>query len=184
MMNLRNTRKIHDEDMELVKNALVRDLCDIWESSNLPFVEEFRVKVRVSELIEEAQSLERSRAYTRYRHDSSWIAKTSATYDVLFDLTKCRCYRYCKSALEIVAPKCKCPPGKKIPDIKQSEKEFTDLEFYADQIFSRALTIDSSIDKRSSQEIQRIEDLHVSKKRRREESEKRLEKARKRLEKA
>ena len=66
MMNLRNTRKIHDEDMELVKNALVRDLCDIWESSNLPFVEEFRVKVRVSELIEEAQSLERSRAYTRY----------------------------------------------------------------------------------------------------------------------
>ena len=176
LLNLRDRRQLHDDDLELIKMALVRDLCDIWTTSNVPFVEQFRVKVRISELIEEAQSLERSRV-SLYKNNYIWIEKTLATYEILFDLSKCRCYRYCKSAEEIIASKCTCSleSGKKIPNIKQSEKDFTDLEFYSDQKFARILRIATSIDTQTSWEITRLTNVYESRKRRRETSEKNLE---------
>ena len=78
-----------------------------------------------------------------------WKEENADKYDVLFDLAKCPHFKYAKSKDDILnAPndKCNCGPESKILAERQSDKELSDLEFYADMKTTRATKISYSID--------------------------------------
>ena len=183
MLHIRNHHQLlSEEDKDNIYDALARDVSDLWKSSSIPFLEFRFIKMRIQQLVEEAEKTGAKKGY--YKNNLDWIEKRRSEYEVLFDIALCRCFKtlgFKKLDISQVIPaNCKCSPesGKKISNIKQSTDEYTDFEFYRDQLFSRKLDITSSIDVKSSIEMDNNSQKIESRKRRREADEKALEKAR------
>ena len=188
MLLVRNRQHLPDEDKYNLYDALARDVSDIWRNSNIPFDNIRWAISRVKKLIKEAENISNAKK-GYYKDNAVWIEKTRSEYEVLFDIAQCPCFksnsRFLKNSKpldisQVIPANCKCSveSGKKILDIKQNKKDYSDFEFYRDQIFSRKLDIISSIDVISSIEMDKNSKKLESRKRRREADEKALENAR------
>ena len=170
LLHLKNTRKLTDDEKDLIYESLVRETCEIWRHSSIPIIEEKYVKKSIIKVVQKAEYLASRRKSDR-ETDDIWIQQTVSDFNELLDCARCRCFTKATNFDDIDSTICKCEAIAKIPHF--ASKDFTDLQFYVDQKTTRKLR-NGSTDIATSKKIFKIVEKFESQKRKAEEKSERV----------
>ena len=141
LLNLKNSRQLADDEKELIIVKLSREIQEIWQRASIPCYDLDTLKKHVRRLLPNVETLVKN-SKLRKENDKLWIEDTLKSYDVLFDISKCKCFRPISDIGELSTITCQCPDESKISTTKlESPNEVSDLEFYIDQKVSRKYMI-------------------------------------------
>ena len=135
------------EKIQLCKDVIPM-VTSIWKKAHTPIMEQRNIESYMVHLIDGMIEFIHTNS-SKNRTNIEWIAQSKKTkYDVLFDISKCRCFKNATKTEQIDLSLCKC-------DAKKDPKFVTEFEFFKDQKVDRNRIISASKDIKTTIKYQR-----------------------------
>ena len=139
-------RLTRHEKIQLCNNVIPM-VTSIWNKAHTPIMDERNIESYMIYLID--GMIEFIHRNSKNQANKEWITENKKTkYDILFDISLCRCFKNATLPEQIELSLCKC-------EAKKDPKFVTEFEFFKDQKLERNQIISASKDIKTSIKYQR-----------------------------